>query len=283
LSRSETPGLPSVSVVVPAYNAETTIDECVRSLLALRYARDRLELIVVDNGSRDRTREIVARHLDTVTLLDEARRGPSAARNAGIRRSRGSVIALTDADCTVDEGWLEALVAPLRDPSVGIAGGTILARRPATAIELYGESIHDHRRAIEVYRPPYVITMNWAARRSVLDECGPFDEGLLRCEDVGLAYRVGNAGYTLVYCPDAIVYHRNETTPVGLFREGWTHGYHGVAIERRYAAYIAKHRSSCPAAPAAGAPARPVPARFDATFKLGKLLGRSAGRLVSRA
>jgi GT2 family glycosyltransferase len=189
------------------------------------------------------------------------------------------VIALTDADCTVDEGWLAALVAPLRDPSIGIAGGTILARRPATAIELYGESIHDHRRAIEVFRLPYVITMNWAARREVLDELGPFDETLPRCEDVSFSYRAGEAGYRLVYCPDAIVYHRNEATLVGLFREGWTHGYHGAAIERRHAAYIAKQKSRG-APPADGSPARPM---FDVTFKLGKRLGWAAGHAFSRS
>jgi glycosyltransferase involved in cell wall biosynthesis len=273
--------LPSVSVVVAAYDAEATIDECVRSLLALRYPRDRLELIVVDNGSHDRTREIVARHGDAVTLVDEGKRGPSAARNTGIRAGGGDVIALTDADCTVDEGWLATLVAPLGDPAVGIAGGTILARRPATAIELYGESIHDHRRAIEVFGRPYVITMNWAARRQVFDEVGPFDESLLRGEDVGFSYRAVRAGYRLVYCSNAIVYHRNESSLVGLFREGWTHGYHGVAVHRRYAYPIAERdRKALP--PAAGSAERPAAARFDLTFKLGKLFGRSAGRVFSR-
>lgn len=269
--------LPSVSVVVAAYNAEETIDECVRSLLALRYPADRLELIVVDNGSRDRTRELVERHGDRVTLLDEAHRGPAAARNAGIGRSRGAVVALTDADCTVDERWLAALVAPLGDASVGIAGGKILARRPASAIELFGESIHDHRRAIQVWRPPYVVTMNWAARRDLLDELGPFDESLLRGSDGDFSYRAVQAGYELAYCPEAIVYHRNERSLGGLFREGWQHGYHGVRVDRRHAALIAEAQART-GQPAEAAGAERSHRGYDLVFRSGKRIGEALGR-----
>jgi glycosyltransferase involved in cell wall biosynthesis len=269
--------LPSASVVVAACNAEATIDECLRSLTRLRYPRERLELVVVDNGSRDRTCNAVERYADDVTLLHEPRRGPAAARNAGIRASHGDVIALTDADCTVDENWLDALVQPLTHPSVGIAGGTILARRPATAIELFGESIHDHRRAILAWRPPYVITMNWAARRELVDEVGPFDETIRRGSDVDYSYRVGRAGYKLAFCPEAIVYHRNERSLVGLAREGWTHGFHGVAIRRRYAAYIADaHRSPAADLPPPGQADR---ASFHRAFDFGKGAGSRAGAL----
>lgn len=272
------PARPSVSVVVAAHDAEATLDECIRSLLALRYPREGLELVVVDNASHDRTREVVERFAGEVALVEEARRGPSAARNAGIRRSRGEVIAITDADCTVDPGWLAALVEPLRDPSVGIAGGTILARRPANAIELYGEVIHDHRRAIEVFRPPYAITMSWAARSELFDEVGLFDEALLRVEDVDFAYRVGRAGYRLAFCPDAVVYHRNERTLAGLALEGWAHGFHAVPVRRRHAAYIEQARRGATGGTADGG-ARRAPA-CDAAFRLGKLLGKTARTLA---
>src|SRR5438445_6128164 len=115
------PELPSATVVVAAYNAIATIEECLDSLSALRYPRELLEIIAVDNASTDGTRQAIAGRPDVV-LVEEGRRGAAAARNAGIRRARGAVVAFTDADCTVDADWLSELVVPLTDPQVGIVG-----------------------------------------------------------------------------------------------------------------------------------------------------------------
>ena len=112
-------------------------------------------------------------------------------------------------------------------------GGTILAADPTNAIERYEERIHDHRQAIEVFKPPYAITMNWASRRAVLEELGGFDERFLRGQDVDLSYRILQSGRTLAFAPDAIVRHHNERTLGGLAREGFTHGFHGVQADKR--------------------------------------------------
>jgi glycosyltransferase involved in cell wall biosynthesis len=227
-----------VSVVVPAYNAEPTIDDCLRSLLELNYPPEKLELLVVDNGSRDGTADAVRRHSDRVRLLTEPTRGAGAARNTGIVRAQGEVISFTDADCVVDREWLRLLLMPLSDPAVGIAGGTILAMPGANRVERFGERIHDHRKSIEVFRPPYVITMSWASRRDVLRELGGFDEGFRRGQDVELSYRLAEAGYTVAFVPQAVVHHRNERTLPGLFREGFQHGYCSVPVRKRHDAFL---------------------------------------------
>ncbi len=270
--------IPSVTVVVAALDAEATLGDCLDSLLALRHPRDRLEIVVVDNDSHDRTREIAAR--SGVTVVGESRRGPAAARNAGIRRTMSDVVSLTDADCTVDAGWLEALLLPLADRTVGIVGGTILARRPANRVELYGETIHDHRRAIEHWRPPYVITMNWAARREVIEALGPFDEALLRGSDVDYSYRAGKAGYALAFCADAVIHHRNESSLLGLAREGFTHGFHGVAVARKHADYVAASGPEPP--PERDDASRAIPFTCDAVFRIARRLGQASGHLRSR-
>jgi glycosyltransferase involved in cell wall biosynthesis len=267
---------PSVSVVVPALDAERTIGPCIESLLALDYPEDRLELVVVDNGSRDATCRIAAHYGSRVRLLHEPVRGPAAARNAGIRGSEGEVVCFTDADCVADSRWLSELLAGLVDSDVGIAGGAIRAVPPARPAELYGERIHDHRRSILVWRPPYVITMNWASPRRVLEEVGLFDPRLLRCEDVDLSYRIGAAGYRLVFAPTALVYHRNERSLAGLFREGAQHGFYAVPVVRRHSDLIAAARAGDhPPDP----PCEPFPARYEVAFRSGKRLGRAAGQL----
>jgi GT2 family glycosyltransferase len=231
---------PSVAVVVAAYNAERTIDECVTSLLALDYPADRLEVRVVDNGSSDSTLPALRRYRGRIIVQTERRRGPSAARNAGVAATAAEVVAFTDADCRVQPGWCSALVAALEDPKIGVAGGRILARDPANPIARFGEVIHDHRAAIEQYSPPYAITMNWGSRRSLLRAMGGFDERFIRTQDVDLSYRIVQAGYRLRFVPEAVVFHRNEETLAGLFREGMTHGFHGVRARKRHAAFLAE-------------------------------------------
>jgi len=270
-------GLPRVSVIVAAYNAQATLADCLASLLRLDYPRERLELVCVDNASSDATPRILAAHAGALRLCHEPRRGPAAARNRGLAESSGEVVALTDADCVVDPAWLRHLVAPLGDPAVGVAGGRILSRRPCNLIEAFGERIHDHARALGQFNPPYCITMNWAARRAVLDAVGPFNADLPRGSDVEWSIRLGAAGYRFAYAPAAIVYHRNERTPWGLLHEGYTHAVHAHPVRALHAERLRALRAAGAAPRAAIAPAAPhwSDPLWWSLFNFGKRLGRA--------
>jgi glycosyltransferase involved in cell wall biosynthesis len=230
--------LPNVSVIVPVYNAQETIRECISSLLELNYPKGNLELIFVNNASTDKTPEILKQYCNHIRILHEAKKGPGAARNTGVLNARGEVIAFTDSDCVVDRDWLLNLIPSLQDPCVGIVGGTILAKRPCNEIERFGEAIHDHDMAINLYKPPAVITMNWTSRLSVLKEVNLFDESFTRCEDVDLSYRILQSGYRFAFKPQAVIYHRNESTYSGLFREGFLHGLYAVQTIKKHRDFL---------------------------------------------
>ena len=232
-----------VSIVVPAFNAERTIEDAVRSLLALRYAGE-VEIIVVDNGSVDATASILMRYQNRIRVVGEKRRGRSAARNAGLRAANHPAVAFIDADCQAAPEWLSNLIPRLAEPGVGIAGGRILASRPCNAVEEFGEWLHDHARAIEVCRPPYATTANWASPRTVLLDMGGFDETLRRCEDCDLSYRILQAGYRIVYEDRAVVSHRNHPTRYALFREGFDNGFHSVPAIAKHAAFLSQYGHS---------------------------------------
>jgi GT2 family glycosyltransferase len=225
---------PDVSVIVAVRNSVRTVGACVTSLLAVSYPADRFEIVVVDNGSTDGTREALRTFGTSIRVLTEPTRGAAAARNRGIRSARGWLMAFTDADAVVEREWLSALVAPFRDSRVAMVGGRIASRVGANRIERFGERIHDHRHAIEVEDPPYVITCNAALRRHVIESVGLFDETLLRGQDVDLAWRVHRTGYRLVYAPNAVVRHHNERTILGLMHEGYVHGLHGVRVTDKH-------------------------------------------------
>ncbi len=225
---------PAISVIVPVYNAEETLGACAESLLKLDYPRGLHELIFVDNASTDASRRILDGFGSRIRTVHEPKRGPSAARNCGIRNARFEVVAFTDSDCRVDAQWLTHLAAPLIDPEVGVSGGRIRAPRPCNPVEAFGESVHDNSKAITYYKPPYSDSANWASRREVLLQLNGFDESFPRSEDVELSCRMLQAGLKLAYAPEAIVVHRNERTYSGLFKEGFTHGRHSVALLERH-------------------------------------------------
>src|SRR5439155_13510297 len=109
----------------------------------------------------------------------------------------------------------------------------------------FGDVIHDHRRAIEDLRPPYAITMNWASRRELLRDLGGFDTRFRRGQDVDLSYRAIQAGYELALAPGAVVYHRNQATLDGLFRQGFVHGFHGVRVRKAHRDFLRRYGHGC--------------------------------------
>jgi cellulose synthase/poly-beta-1,6-N-acetylglucosamine synthase-like glycosyltransferase len=279
-------------VIVPAYNAAHTLEACIRSLLALDYPSDRLEIIAVDNGSRDQTGAILARYRDRILVTHEARRGAAAARNAGLRRASNAVVAFTDADCVADRAWLRTLVRALDDPQVGIAGGAIRALLPVNGVAAFNEEVHNHRMAIEVFKPAYAQTANWASPRALLEQLGGFDASFRRHEDVDLAFRIQQAGFRLAYVPDAIVHHRNKTTLPALFGDGLRHGIYAVQMIKAHRAYLARYghrrikpntyaRLGATCIRALRGPNR-THATCDAVFNTGKLLGKGIGSVRYR-
>lgn len=226
-----------VSVVVPVYNSEGTVEVTIQSLLRLNYANP-VEVIFVDNRSTDRTNQILRSYEPRIRVLREPKPGQSAARNRGIREAQHAIVAFTDADCVVDTNWLAELVPPLSNPRVGISGGNIRAIRPCNDVQAFGELLHDHERPIKEFKPPYAISMNWASRRSVLLEMGGFDESMRRAEDCDLSYRMIQAGYEIVYRHGAVVAHRNRPDLKALFREGFADGFHAVKVLKKHRVFL---------------------------------------------
>jgi len=229
---------PFASIIVPVYNGEETIRDCILSLLDLDYPADKFEIIVIDNQSTDGTTRILQEFVPAIRIFREEIRGPAAARNKGIQRAQGDIQAFIDADCIADRNWLKKIITPLENSCTGLVGGKILASPPVNDIKNFGETLHDHDSAINTFRPPYVMSASSAARRDVLVKIGYFDTDLLRSEDVDLSYRMIQAGLSLVYQPEAVIYHENEKNLYGLFREGMNHGFYTVPLNNKHAKFL---------------------------------------------
>ncbi len=225
---------PFVSVVVPARNAEATLESCLTSIIRAEYDPERREVLVVDNGSTDRTAHITDAY--PVERLFEPRRGPSAARNRGIRAASGDVVVFTDADCVVSTGWLRALVRGFHSPEVLGVAGEIVAYPPATPAQRY-LSIRTARwqHAALRSRRPFAVTSNVAFRRETFERIGHFDPALVKAQDKDFGWRFFAARDTrLEYRPDAVVLHRHRPTAWGMFTQhaGW--GYGSALLHHKY-------------------------------------------------
>jgi cellulose synthase/poly-beta-1,6-N-acetylglucosamine synthase-like glycosyltransferase len=121
--------LPSVSLIVAAHDEEAVIERKVRDALALDYPRSRLELIVADDGSTDRTAEL-ARDAGADVVVEGPRAGKVATLNAAVERSRGEVLAFSDANSFWQRDSLRRLVERLADPEVGYVCGQVRFEAP---------------------------------------------------------------------------------------------------------------------------------------------------------
>lgn len=202
---------PQVSVVVPVQNGAATIAPCIEALLAQDYPRERTEIIVVDNGSSDETRNIVARY--PVTLLVELDvRTSYAARNRGIAHASGEVIAFTDADCIAATDWLTHLVAPLADATVGAVVGGVRDAPPESLCEEFTARVNPFARP-ERSGLQTLLTGNVAMRRSTLEALMWFDECLPTGGDVDLGWRMQRELHLrLADAPAAMVFHKHRST-----------------------------------------------------------------------
>jgi glycosyltransferase involved in cell wall biosynthesis len=182
----------SVSVVIPAYNSERTLRACLAAVHAQSHPPD--EVIVVDDASTDRTREI-AREFPVTLLESPVNRGPAAARNRGIRASRGEVLFFVDADCAPSVDAIGNALAILAEtPDVACVHGVYLTEPlfddgPVEAYRL----LHAHYwRLRSVGRVRTAIFALCAVERSVFDRVGLFDENLRASEDVELSDRMAD-------------------------------------------------------------------------------------------
>jgi len=200
-----------ISVVVPAYNAASTLDACLGALEAQTVDRRRYEVIVVDDGSTDATAD-VARSYD-VQLIQQANAGPAAARNRGVQAARGELLLFTDADCAPAPDWIEQITAPFSDPDVVGAKGVYCTEQRALVARFV--QLEYQRKVAPMARQEridFIDTYSAAYRREVFLANGGFDPALRVDEDQEFSFRLARKGYRLVFVPGAVVAHQHVTT-----------------------------------------------------------------------
>jgi glycosyltransferase involved in cell wall biosynthesis len=222
------------SIVTTVRNEERHIAQLLESLLL---QEPPFEIVLVDAESRDRTvpivSEFVRRHPGLLRLV--VRPGSrGVGRNVGVREARGEYVAFIDGDCFADSQWLHRLRATAR-PSVLVAGRT----------ETVGKPRYGQLERVELFQGGYDVTYpscNLVYPRALFERLGGFDPRFITAEDIDLNLRAVQAGASILYAPDAVVYHHMRETFVRFLYQAFWNGYGRKQLTEKHGNLWSRYR-----------------------------------------
>ncbi len=222
------------SVIIPAYNAEKTIGECLEALEGQSVKPK--EIIVVDDGSTDKTAEIVS-GFSGARLLKKSHGGPAKARNFGARKASGDLLVFTDSDCVPEKNWLKEMIAPFRDSKVVGAQGAYKTKQGGlTARFVQAEIEERYARMRKAESIDFIGSYSAAYRKKVFLKFGGFDEGFPSAsgEDPELSFKLSEKKMEMVFSPDAVVFHLHPESPWKYFKVKFFRAYWRVSLYRKH-------------------------------------------------
>lgn len=214
---------PFISIIITSLNGMHYLNDCLSSISNLDYPKEKLEVILIDDGSQDKTYEFIKENFSDIKIIRNYRtRGVAESRNIGIKNAKGKLLAFLDNDVRVEKNWLFELVKTIEeDERIGICASKLLFKdRPdilnstGGVMNIYADAwdrgvferdagqYDAHRRIF------FGCSAAMLVRREVLDRIGYFDSRLYIYEDVDLGWRVNLLGYKVIYVPTSIAYHK---------------------------------------------------------------------------
>lgn len=244
---------PNVAIIVPCWNEETTIAGTVHSLLALEYPADRLQIILVDDGSTDGTPQAMKEfeHESRVAILRKENGGKHTAINAGIELAKNAeIIGCLDADSFVAPGALREMIAYFDDPKVAAVTPAMSVFNPTTLLERMQNAEYifgiGWRHALALVNGIFVTPGPFSMyRKSVVDELGGFRYAH-QAEDMEMALRMQRHGWHIENAPKARVYTKVPRNVFRLIKQRtrWTTGFlRNVLLDYRDLVGNPKHKA----------------------------------------
>ncbi len=205
------------SIIIPTFNGEKRVGKTIEALLSQNTDKA-FEIIVVNDGSSDRTLELLEEYNkkdQRVIILDQKNAGPAAARNNGAKHAQGDIILFTDDDCIPEPDWFEHMIRPFDDKEIAGAKGTYLcAQKEDVAKFVQIEYEFKYEKLKRHNTIDTIDTYSAAFRKDIFLELGGYDETFpVACaEDFEFSYRMSGKGHKMVFVPEAKVWHHHPDT-----------------------------------------------------------------------
>lgn len=225
-----------ISVIVPAYNAESSIGDCLTALTKQTVPQSDYEIVVVDDGSTDKTSDIAQQF--QVTYIREENQGPAMARNVGAQVAKGTIILFTDSDCIPQPDWIEKMLVPFKnDPEVVGVKGVYLTKQKQLAARFAQAEFEERYARLKKYQYiDFVDSYSAGFKREIFLSVGGFDPrfAVANNEDVELSYKLAQQGYKMKFQPEAKVYHLHADTFSSYLYVKLTRAYWRMLAYRRH-------------------------------------------------
>jgi len=236
---------PKVSIIIPVYNAEITIEKCLKSLINQKFIKN-YEIIVIEDLSKDKTYKIVKAmskiYKNIFLYKNNKNLGGTESRNVGIKLSRGSIIAFTDSDCLAKRDWLYEITKPIikrKELAVqGYSGGEkkrVWQTITQEAYDYYMKSIISNKYANRL------DTRNCAVHKDVFNKIGLFNGDLRRSGDAEFGLRMIEKGFKIFYNRTANIYHLHRTNLAEVLKISYTQGFNYPILMRLRKKVVSKN------------------------------------------
>ena len=206
---------PRVSIIIPVRDRPEDLKECLQSLKNLDYPKDKLEIIVVDDGSKNDISQVITSP-DIRVIRQTESKGPAACRNTGAANAGGDILAFLDADCMAGESWLREIIPFFQAAAVGAVGGYVDGYYKDGFLDRYEETSSSLNLGTRLLLEGntessfYVPTANMLVAREVFTAAGGFKDDMHVGEDVDFCWRMRSLGYILLYVPFGCIAHKHR-------------------------------------------------------------------------
>lgn len=227
---------PLVSIIIPCRNEELFIAMCLDSIMANVYPKDRLEVLIVDGMSEDRTRAIVegyARRHACIRLIDNPKRITPAALNEGIKHAKGEIVMRMDAHATYDREYIPRCVTALDVNGADNVGGIMIAvprQETLTGHAIVASLTHRFGVGNSCFRiganePRRVDTVfGGCYRKEIFARVGLFNEDLAKSQDIEFNLRLKKAGGKTLLLPEVVSYYFARSDMSSFLKHNWNNG-----------------------------------------------------------
>lgn len=205
---------PNISILIPAYNEERNITECLNSIFLSNYPKTKYEVIVIDDGSTDNTSNILKnlqKRYKNLIIVNGNHNGKSASLNLGLKKSKFDYILLIDADTTQKKDSISKIIAPFSDKTIGATTGSCLVKNKKGMLGAFQEVEYPYINLIRKSFSDVFSNVSWflgafsCYRRDVLKSIGNFKKDT-QSEDIDISLEIYRKGFKVVNVSDAYAY-----------------------------------------------------------------------------
>lgn len=223
-----------ISVIIPMYNAGKNILPLLESLSS--QSRHDFEVIIVDDGSTDSSREIVETNKKSfsfpVTLITQQNAGPAKARNVGVENAKGQIVIFLDSDCLTPPDWIEEMIRPLTGKVAGCNCGYQTKNSEILVARYIGYEIARRHERLNKNNIDTVGSYSASFIKEIFQKAGGFNTDYRNAsgEDFDLSFNIHKLGYTLVFTDNTFVYHYHPDTLRKFLKQQFYRGYWRVPL-----------------------------------------------------